>query len=213
MRHPEMAQHDSIGSSADGAADWHACVIARSRLGDLPGEHWVRRLRNGWRLEVTGQGAVDWHALAVRFLGPVSGEPDLLTHDDPAAGIFRAAAFDGDGLALAILVDRGPLAIDRAWLEARLATPLDAAERFRLLDGRPGGSLRPRGPIVCFCRDVGREEIVDAARAGAISPEAIGAATTAGTNCGRCRDELVEVEVAAAALGQAAIANPAAGKA
>ena len=45
-----------------------------------------------------------------------------------------------------------------------------------------------RGPIVCLCFDVGVNTLVTAiARQGLVSVEAVGAALSAGTNCGSCR--------------------------
>jgi assimilatory nitrate reductase catalytic subunit len=59
---------------------------------------------------------------------------------------------------------------------------------MELLAGRPAVPLPDRGPIVCVCFDVGLNTIVEAvATQGLVSVEAVGAALSAGTNCGSCR--------------------------
>ena len=117
-------------------------------------------------------------------------QADILQHGDTAAGTFFAAAFADDLLIGALLIGRRPLTEGRDWLIARLGTPLDPAERFRLLAGRPGGAMAPRGPTVCFCCDVRQNDILGAVEAGCTTVHGIGLATRAGTNCGGCQDEI-----------------------
>lgn len=153
----------------------------------------VQRIAAGWQVELAGSVRLDWMQLARRLFvaEPAGMLPVMLTHDDEQDGIFRAIAFSSDEeLIGALLVAPAPLDIARDWLAARIGTPLDPGERFRLLDGRPGGSMKPRGRIVCFCCHVGSNDIVDAIAAGSATIEAIGATTRAGTNCGRCREEI-----------------------
>jgi assimilatory nitrate reductase catalytic subunit len=85
----------------------------------------------------------------------------------------------------------GPVAVARSWIVERLGERVAPAERLRLLVGRPGAEARDRGPIVCACFDVGRNEILEAAvELGEASVAAIGARLKAGTNCGSCRGEI-----------------------
>ena len=57
-----------------------------------------------------------------------------------------------------------------------------------LLAGRPGVAQEDRGAIVCACFDVGINTILGAiASEGLVSVEAVGAALSAGTNCGSCK--------------------------
>jgi NAD(P)H-nitrite reductase large subunit len=46
---------------------------------------------------------------------------------------------------------------------------------------------------ICFCGDVTAQQIKDAVEAGAVSVEAVGEATGAGTHCGGCRDKIAEL--------------------
>jgi assimilatory nitrate reductase catalytic subunit len=181
----------------------HAVYVGRALPDVGPGARLAcRAIEGGWLADIAWPRPPEPDRLAARVLGADTADPTtvFLDHEDLANGIYRAAHFRADMLAAALFVDRSPPAVDRVWLAARLGTPLDPAERFRLLDGRPGGFLRPRGPTVCFCRDVGSEEIAEAIRAGAKTVPDIGSATTAGTACGGCRPTLARLvqEVAGA---------------
>jgi len=46
------------------------------------------------------------------------------------------------------------------------------------------------GPMVCACLKVGGKAIEAAIIGGASTPDAVGTATGAGTNCGSCRPEI-----------------------
>jgi assimilatory nitrate reductase catalytic subunit len=65
---------------------------------------------------------------------------------------------------------------------------------LQLLAGRPGEKTKDRGPIVCACFEVGRNEIMEAVtRNGATTVAAVGACLKAGTNCGSCRTDIRRV--------------------
>lgn len=178
------------------APAWHGFAVVRRRPAAIAADgSQCAEIATGWQIEMAGREPADAEALARQLLaGPDGALPaDTLVHRDDVAGLYRAAAFVDDELAGALLIAPQPLVIARDWLAARLGTPLDPAERFRLLDGRPSGAMRPRGQIVCFCCNVGENEIVDAAAAGSNSVHAIGVATRAGTNCKRCQPELARL--------------------
>ena len=118
----------------------------------------------------------------------------LLTGSARDDGSFCAAALTlDDHLLGALFVAPSSIAVDRDWLAARLGTPLDAGERFRLLDGRPSGARTPRSRLVCVCCQVGDTEITEAVASGCTTIAAVGAATRAGTNCGRCHPLITEL--------------------
>ena len=52
---------------------------------------------------------------------------------------------------------------------------------------RPGDEASPR---VCWCMTVHEATLIRAIRAGAVTPEALRAATRAGMGCGTCRIDL-----------------------
>lgn len=183
------------------APDWHAFAVTIRRpprlpaLAALPA---VSRLPSGWQIELSGQGEPETDALARKLLLHPSPQVTewLLTGSERDDGTFRAATFTSDDhLVGALFVAPRPIEIDRDWLAARLGTPLDAGERFRLLDGRPSGAMMPRSRLVCVCCQVGDTEIAEAISAGCATVADVGAATRAGTNCGRCHlviSELIE---------------------
>lgn len=158
---------------------------------------------SGWLLDIEGNEPKDWEAFARSLLlgdaPPTSAY--LLQNNAATPGTYCAAAFLDDCLVGALLVASPPLQLDRRWLTARLGTPLDAGERFRLLDGRPSGALTPRTSVVCVCCQIGDTEIVEAIAAGRSTIAAIGAATRAGTNCGRCRPRIAALIEGAASTG------------
>ncbi len=63
------------------------------------------------------------------------------------------------------------------------------ADRRALLAGRRADGAAPE-PSICVCMGVGAGAIRAAIMAGCSSVEAVGKATTAGTNCGSCRPEI-----------------------
>ncbi|MFM9975771.1 MAG: bacterioferritin-associated ferredoxin, partial [Beijerinckiaceae bacterium] len=77
------------------------------------------------------------------------------------------------------------------WLIECLAkdalTPL---EYKAALAGYPPSNGRDMGPLVCSCFAVRRESILDSARDGAHTVEAVGDILKAGTNCGSCKPEI-----------------------
>ncbi len=155
------------------------------------------RIGSGWQVELSGRDQRNWDRLAQDLLR-ISPERDayLLSNGDAEALPFRALLIENGTMAGALLVAASPLVIPpegRDWLGARLGTVLDAGERFRLLDGRPGGAMTPRGAIVCFCCHVGANAIIEAIDAGHRDIGKIGAATRAGTNCGRCHSDIASL--------------------
>lgn len=175
-----------------GATGWAGYAVTRARPEPAgAGILTITPVPSGWQTELAGHAPSDWDAHAPVLLGVrASDTAYILQHGDAAAGTFFAAAFVDDLLAGALLIGRDPLTEGRDWLIARMGTPLDPAERFRLLAGRPGGAMAPRGPTVCFCCDVRQNDILDAVQTGCTTVHGIGVATRAGTNCGGCQNEI-----------------------
>ncbi len=179
-----------------GVTAWHGFAVSCARpVTALPDTATVSVIAAGWRIEMSGAPSLDFETLARTLFGISDATPDayMLVQEDATNGVCRGLAFAGDRMIGALLVDRQPLAIDRAWLVARLGTELGPSERFRVLASRPSGSLRSYGAKVCVCCDVGMNEIVDAVAAGCRSIHNVGIATRAGTNCRRCQPEIARV--------------------
>jgi assimilatory nitrate reductase catalytic subunit len=65
---------------------------------------------------------------------------------------------------------------------------------MELLAGRPATPQADRGPIICACFDVGEYTIRDAiVEQQMASVESVGAALSAGTNCGSCRPAIAKI--------------------
>ena len=188
---------------------WHGFAVTRVRPDTIPSDYWVvAPAKSGWTIELAAAAPRDWELLALQLFGAGCADPEQVpeftVYNDARSGGCRIAAFDGERLLGALFVSRGPPAVSRDWLASLLDDALEPAGQAQVLAGRPGGPVRDRGPIVCSCFAVGRNDIIAAARAGGVTVQAIGDATRAGTNCGSCRPEIaaiVERMAAATAAG------------
>jgi assimilatory nitrate reductase catalytic subunit len=175
---------------APASMGWHGFVLARQSLGAELAE-WcaVIPVDGGvWRHELAGQGdASTAHAaLAARL----DGAGGWITLSDPARSVFRSVALAGGRLVACIVIGPDHAVPPRDWLMAMFARDqIDAADRRGLLTGRPASGPAPEPPV-CVCMAVGAGAIRAAIAAGCTSLAAIGAETTAGTNCGSCRPEI-----------------------
>jgi len=70
----------------------------------------------------------------------------------------------------------------------------ETVETAGLLAGRAPGAAVDRGPVVCACFDVGARTILTAiAEQGLTSVAEVGAALSAGSNCGSCRPAIARL--------------------
>ncbi|UIJ46105.1 molybdopterin-dependent oxidoreductase [Sphingomonas cannabina] len=166
-------------SIAPVAVDWRGFLLAD---GDIrpPDCLWATRVRvpGGLLYELAGSGEPD-------RLDAVLPKGERIEALDNSRGTRRIAVLQGGRLAAALFVTRTGLLPSRDWLIAQIG---EAAAGPALLAGAPPGAAPDRGPIVCLCFDVGLKTIVDAIVGQRLtSVEAVGAALSAGTNCGSCR--------------------------
>ncbi|NNM74047.1 nitrate reductase [Enterovirga aerilata] len=120
---------------------------------------------------------------------------DLAEYVDARADVYRCAAFSEGRFKGVLFV--GPADGRPQWEAAKLllARPDEVEDRRVALSGKPPGG-QPTGPLVCACFGVGLSAIREAiASGGATTPEAIGVALRAGTNCGSCLPELRRIVV------------------
>jgi len=182
-------------------AAWHAFAASNREIAYAEADYFaVAVVRSGWRTELAGLAApTDWTAFARRTLA-LGDDADVVAYHDAAAGQHRFIAFHDDAFAGALLAAPGPVAVARSWIVERLGERVAPAERLRLLVGWPGAEARDRGPTVCACFDVGRNEILEAAAdlGEAATVAAIGARLKAGANCGSCRGEIAKLIVSGA---------------
>ena len=113
--------------------------------------------------------------------------------DAPLLAASRQAAFAGTKLHWAGVTAPQLRADDWDWLQQLLDGPFDGDRQLSLLAGRIPESLQG-GPIVCACKQVGKQTLCQAIKGGAIgSVTALSAATGAGTGCGSCLGELQQL--------------------
>jgi len=172
---------------------WQGFLLTRDAITPPMVEYRVSvREQNGWRYELAGETPVErWPDWARGMLGDDSGW-EWLEFADPGTGRYRGAVLIEGRLHACLFVAPGHELPPRGWLAGLFASPkLDAGERASLLAGRPGQGQRDQGRIVCACFGVGLNTLTAAIRErGLTTPEAVGAALKAGTNCGSCLPEL-----------------------
>ncbi|SFA71580.1 assimilatory nitrate reductase (NADH) alpha subunit apoprotein [Poseidonocella pacifica] len=166
-------------------AVWYGFAVSSARL-DPTCSYWARaRTQAGWRAELAGGTQVeDWEAEARRLFG--LPEAEVQSVEDRARGVARIALHEKGRLLAAIFVSPEPVAIMRDYLVSLPGT--DAADT---LTGRAPADRPDPGPVVCSCFNIGANTILSAIETeGLMTVDAIGAALSAGTNCGSCRSEL-----------------------
>ncbi len=172
------------------AVDWHGFAISRQPIG-ADAAPWCAVIPlegHVWRHELAGTG--DAAAAHDALIGKLGGTTGWLFLRDPAAGIFRAARLQDGRLQACLFTGPDHALPSRDWLMALFAKDeIDPAERRALLAGRRADGVAPE-PSICVCMGVGARAIRAAIEAGCDSVEAVGKATTAGTNCGSCRPEI-----------------------
>jgi assimilatory nitrate reductase catalytic subunit len=177
------------------ALPWRAMLLTRAPLRPEGVDYFARaRVAGGWRYRIAAATApADVRAWAGSLAGPSSARWQWLDYADPA-GDCRALALDGERAMLALFAgaDLDWLADD--WLAGRFDQPFDGAARRALLAGLPAEPGADPGRTVCACFQVRINTLVEAIAAqGLDSPQAIGAALRAGTNCGSCVPELRQI--------------------
>lgn len=104
---------------------------------------------------------------------------------DRSRGTRRIGVMSNGRLAAALFVTQSGTLPSREWLIQQLGHAVSPAE---MLAGRAAGAVPDQGPTICLCFDVGMKTILSAIATQALtSVEAVGAALSAGTNCGSCR--------------------------
>jgi assimilatory nitrate reductase catalytic subunit len=147
--------------------------------------------------EFAGRGdEVQREAVRKALTKNLTGE--VVAYDDAHTGARREAwVRDGRLVAVLFMTTTGRLP-PRDWLADLFALPVLSAEaRSALLFGRAPGAPVDKGPLVCACLKIGAKAVQAAIVAGAADPDAVGAATGAGTNCGSCRPEIARMITAA----------------
>ncbi|UJW75019.1 nitrate reductase [Rhizobium sp. SL42] len=174
------------------AAKAYGFAVSVEKPEGLDAAYWVvAKADGGWRIELGFDDAdTNWEAWARKaFAIPTSIE--VTGYADARSGDTRLAFFAGQRFLGALFVAASPVAVSRNWLVGQLREQqTEAARRYALIAGRPSADRPDPGAIVCSCFSVGANQITGAVRQGCASVEAVGAALSAGTNCGSCRSEI-----------------------
>ena len=101
---------------------------------------------------------------------------------------YRCLALKDGQLAFAFFASDKPFSASREWLQQQLGCSVNP---FEILAGRPLTPGEDKGPILCACMNVGRNQIsrfIDKNQHASL--QAVCDATSAGTGCGSCRMEV-----------------------
>ncbi|MEM9071760.1 MAG: molybdopterin-dependent oxidoreductase [Myxococcota bacterium] len=176
------------------APAWHGFLLLRGEGSAPCSDYWVRVPGDGFtQFDLAGDHRPEtWASLGRKLLGSVGGTARPLEFHDEARGRYRAAFVEEGRLVACLFVASSDDLPPRRWLQGLFhSDSLSDVERMGLLAGRPASGHEDDGPIVCTCFGVGLNVLVRAIRReGLASPEAIGAALNAGTNCGSCVPEV-----------------------
>lgn len=166
-------------------AVWYGFAVSDAQLRPDCAYWALAATRNGYRAELAGTQAIDnWEAEARRLFGQQAAEVTIL--EDRARGTARVALHENGRLCAALFVAPRPVAVMRDYLATTLGS--DAAQ---ILTGRTPADVPDPGPTLCACFGVGINTIVSAIESrGLMDVDAVGAALSAGTNCGACKPEI-----------------------
>ena len=175
-------------------AVWYGFLLTRCELEPQLATYWSKARRYGlWHYELAGEVAPDnWAARARDQLCGTAVDAEWRELYDSTQLNYRGARIIDGRLDAVIIIGPGYNLPPRDWLVALFKKQrLEPTERARLLRGTPPRGERDAGAIVCSCFSVGANTLTRAIREQRLqTPEEIGAALRAGTNCGSCVPEL-----------------------
>ena len=173
---------------------WYGFVLSRQPIDATTLPYWVSARRKSlYHYELAGhQAASDWSDFTREMLKLSDDEHDWIEFFDSANQAYRGARFIGGRLESCVFISGDYSLPPRDWLMGLFdAEEITRQQRLRLLSGIPGDDSEDQGAIVCSCFSVGRNTLCDAVKnKGLVTPEQIGEALQAGTNCGSCVPEL-----------------------
>jgi assimilatory nitrate reductase catalytic subunit len=149
-------------------------------------DYWTKiRTPGGWLIELAGNG--DPAAMLAHV--PQGDRAEVV---DSKRGVIRSAVLREGRLRAALFITRDASLPSRDWLIGQLSS--GDASPVELLAGRAATPAPDRGPIICVCFDVGLNTILESiATGGHTNVDAVGAAISAGTNCGSCRPAIARM--------------------
>ena len=167
-------------------AQWYGFGVALQPVTSLSEYFAIRPLDIGNAFECAGKSIpASWPQLLLEAFPSI--EISSSVHGSNPAH-HRCIAIKDGHLQFAFFASDKPVLASREWLQQQLGK---IANPLEILAGRPLSAGEDRGPILCACMNVGRNQISKfiAENANA-SLDSICQATGAGTGCGSCRLEV-----------------------
>ncbi len=187
----------SVANIQPWQADWYGFLISRRRPALKYANYWARSRGKGfWRYEVAGQhNPEDWARHAHTLLNHPSETEHWVELYDKAQNHYRGAQIINDRLDSVIFIYSSHRLPPRDWLISLFQKDhITPEERTSLLSGTPPADQQDCGRVVCACFNVGEKTLIDAIQTNGLKTVGeIGAALQAGTNCGSCKPELMEL--------------------
>ena len=179
------------------APAWHGFLLSRRKLELTHTSYWSRAIGDGfYRYEIAGdQETDDWPAWARTLLCATEPDTNWVEYLDKGLKQYRGVRLVSNRVESCIFIAPSHQLPSRSWLEGLFAKQiLNDLERKGLLSGRAPVGQIDQGRVICACFQVGVNTITDAIQTqGLTTPEAIGNALKAGTNCGSCVPEIREL--------------------
>ena len=176
---------------------WYGFILSRRKLNIVNASYWTGSRGQGlWRYEIAGDEIPkDWAECARSLLCQHAEQIEWTEYFDAAANRYRAARIENDRLESCVFIGPDYFLPERDWLiDLFDDEKLSDKDRISILTGKPVGNQKEAGRTVCSCFNVGINTIVEAIQTKKLtSPEEIGEALKAGTNCGSCVPELREI--------------------
>ncbi len=170
-------------------ANWYGYAVSISPISPDCAYGAISRTLTGWQGEFAGLDAPEsWETLARGLMDMKQG--DVSEVRDQNGQQTRLAFHDGDQLIGLFFTSSKPVSLSRSHAVSLIGTetpPLLA------LAGQSGADQPDPGATICACLNVGVNTLRQAIADGAGSVDALGDATSAGTNCGSCKPELARL--------------------
>jgi assimilatory nitrate reductase catalytic subunit len=167
-------------------AAWYGFGIAVEMPASRSDYFAMHPLINGFAFECADKVLPDdWFAHVKTHFPNIVVSSSVLGSD---SNQFRCLAVTDETLNFAFFVSQKPVVAARDWLKQQLGKQVNPLE---ILAGRPLAAGEDKGPILCACMGIGRNQIMNfAAKNPKASLQKVCEATSAGTGCGSCRIEI-----------------------
>ncbi len=172
---------------------WRGFFLAREAWDRPRGSEliWRRSQWAGCQLHLFAGRGDEHERAALRKALTRRAPGEVIGFEDAGAGVTREAWVSAGRLERVLFMATASRLPSPDWLAELFQQPsLTPEARIALLTGRPTGPRMDVGPLVCACLNVDARRIAAAIALGAVTEDAVGTLTGAGTNCGSCRPEI-----------------------